>query len=47
MLSLNSATWTIVLIQLVLSATGLIACLSIFSAQAQSYSRFGVLQKPR
>lgn len=47
MLSLRSATWTIVLVQLVLSAAALIASVSIVSAQAQSISRFGVPQKPR
>lgn len=47
MLSLHSATWAIVLVQLVLSAAALIASVSIVSAQAQSISRFGVSQKPR
>uniref|UniRef100_A0A915ERX3 Uncharacterized protein n=1 Tax=Ditylenchus dipsaci TaxID=166011 RepID=A0A915ERX3_9BILA len=46
MVSIRSWTWTVVLVQLVLSCAALIASLAIVSAQAQSTSRDGTAQQP-
>uniref|UniRef100_A0AC34GP79 NADH dehydrogenase subunit 6 n=1 Tax=Panagrolaimus sp. ES5 TaxID=591445 RepID=A0AC34GP79_9BILA len=46
MVSVRSATWTVVLIELVLSTAMLIASLAVASAQAQSVNIDNIPQKP-
>uniref|UniRef100_A0A1I7ZR91 Transmembrane protein n=1 Tax=Steinernema glaseri TaxID=37863 RepID=A0A1I7ZR91_9BILA len=46
MVSVKSAAWTVILIQLVLSCVGLIATLALVSAQLQSISIYPERQQP-